>query len=229
MIPSIDKLLEQLPRRIVKLPDEYYDKRVTRARDLAFTVSGVSQLDIIQLILDSLDKNIASGGTFRDWKKQLSSGEIDLPQLPRGRLELIFRNHGQTAYMAGKCKNFDENKTLRPYLRYSAISDSRTRPAHLRLDGVIRPVGDEWWREHMPPNGHNCRCSVVSLTERQAKKMGGITENPPQGGADPKWDYSPCRGAATGETLALERKIERYHPRLRELASKLLMSLKSIR
>ncbi|MDD5395222.1 MAG: phage minor head protein [Thiothrix sp.] len=152
---SVADLLDSLPRRKVKLPEDYYDTRATAARDLAFTVSGVHQLDAVQAVLDSLDANIKAGGSFKDWKKQISeTGEM--ATFPEHRKELVFRNHAQTAYAHGKCKNFEDRKDTRPYLMYSAVGDSRTRPAHQRLDGVIRPVGDAFWRENMPPNGHNC-------------------------------------------------------------------------
>lgn len=52
---------------------------------------------------------------------------------------------------------------------YDAINDSRTRPSHLALDGIIRPVGDSFWNSHYPPNGYRCRCHCISLSEKQAQ------------------------------------------------------------
>ncbi len=227
MIKSIADLIAGLPKRPVKLPDEYYDERAAGARDLAFTVSRITQLDVIQAILDSLDRNIQAGGSFASWKRAIADDQIPI-DLPEHRKELIFRNHAQTAFSAGKCKNFATNQSSRPFLMYSAVGDNRTRPTHARLDGVIRPVGDDWWHRNMPPNGHNCRCSVIALTERQAKKQGGVTENPPEG-ADFGWGHSPCHSPAGGSEGALERKEEGYNPKLRGYASKLLSALTAIK
>jgi uncharacterized protein with gpF-like domain len=72
-------------------------------------------------------------------------------------------------------------------------NDTRTRPAHKAMDNVIKPVGDAFWKTHYPPNGYRCRCSVVSLTESQAKKRGGVTNDkdiPDNAKADKGWDYN---------------------------------------
>lgn len=226
-LPDFTTLFDRLPRRTVKLPQDYYDTRATAARDLAFTVSGISRLDALQAILDSLDANTRAGGTFKDWQRKVDAGELMLG-LPPHRIELVFRMHSQTAYAHGKCRNFEENKAARPFLMYSAVGDSRTRPAHLKMDKVIKPVGDAWWAKHTPPNGFGCRCSIISLSEKQAKARGGITENPPDG-HDPGWDYSPCSHRTAGEEKAMERKAEQYHPRFRGLLKGLMAGLAAIR
>lgn len=226
-LPGIQKLLEGLPDRKVKLPQDYYDTRQTAARDLAFTVSGVARLDAIQAILDSLNSNLQAGGSFAAWQRQVAAGEIPI-NLPPHRVELIFRMHAQTAYAHGKCRNFEANKSARPYLMYSAINDSRTRPAHAKLDGIIRPVGDAWWRRNMPSQGFGCRCSVVALSESQAKRMGGVTDNPPDG-FDAGFDHSPCSGRTEGDERALQRKEPAYHPLLRGFVAGLLAGFQAVR
>lgn len=55
---------------------------------------------------------------------------------------------------------------------YDAINDSRTRPAHRAMDGFIAPVSHPIWKRWYPPCGFNCRCSVISLSEAQAKIRG---------------------------------------------------------
>lgn len=223
---SIADLLETLPKRTVKMPDDYYDTRATAARDLAFTVTGVTRLDAIQRVLDSLNDNLKSGGSFRDWKKTIKDGG-ELSQLPAHRVELVFRNHSQTAYAHGRCRNIAENASTRPYLMYSSVGDSGTRPAHLKLDGVIRPVGDSFWQRNSVPNGHNCRCSIISLNEKQAKARGGITENPPDG-FDAGWDYSPCTHRTQGDETSLQRKTETYHPKLRGFVDRLMQGFAAV-
>ena len=34
------------------------------------------------------------------------------------------------------------------------------------------PIDDPWWNEHMPPNGWNCRSSVVQLSAAQVAELG---------------------------------------------------------
>ena len=37
------------------------------------------------------------------------------------------------------------------------------REAHLALDGVTLPPSDKFWDRCLPPNGWNCRCTVVQV------------------------------------------------------------------
>jgi SPP1 gp7 family putative phage head morphogenesis protein len=184
-------------RRGVELPADYYGERIGLARARAFTVSNMTVLDQIQQVFDSLNEALAKGQTFRDWKKTLPDEAL---ALPKARQELVFRNALQNAYGAGRWEQQTGN-TDRPYLMYDAINDSRTRPNHKALDGIIRPAADEFWKAHYPPNGHNCRCSVIALTPEQAKARGGAHKPvPPEGSADKGWNYNP--GQAFDDHLA---------------------------
>lgn len=37
------------------------------------------------------------------------------------------------------------------------------RPEHAALDRVTLPIDDPFWQEYYPPNGWNCRCTVVQV------------------------------------------------------------------
>lgn len=68
------------------------------------------------------------------------------------------------AQMATKWNDIQATKEELPLLRYDAVNDGRTRPAHAILDGVTLPIDDDFWKEYYPPNGWNCRCSVRQLS-----------------------------------------------------------------
>lgn len=155
--------------RGVLLPGEYYGQRSSSARRAATTVSGVTMLDQVQAVIDSLNDALAQGRAFGEWKKDAEARDW---KLPPGRLETVFRTNVQTAYAAGHWKSFEEGRLRRPYLMWSAINDSRVRPTHLAMDGYIAHVDDPIWRVWHPPAGYNCRCSQISLNETQAKARG---------------------------------------------------------
>lgn len=95
---------------------------------------------------------------------------IDLPKdLP----ETFFRTTTLACYNAGRWRRFVAVKDSRPYLMYDAINDNLIRQNHLAIDGLIRHVDDIFWKTHFPPNGINCRCSIISLTEEQAQARSG--------------------------------------------------------
>ena len=67
----------------------------------------------------------------------------------------------------------------RPYWRYNAVMDERTRPEHAAWNDKVLPADDPWWDTHYPPNGYNCRCTVVSMSEREVSRDGlKISDSP---------------------------------------------------
>ena len=196
--------------RGVVLPDTYYGQLQGVARSYAFSVAGISQLGQIKGVLDSLTSNLENGGTFREWQRQVRDGEIGV-ELPDHRLENIFRTNLQGHLARGRCEHIERHRDTRPYLRYSAVNDSRTRPSHAAMHGTIARVDDAIWGTWMPPNGYQCRCTVVSLTEKQAQARGVDTGSdtgasaPADVAPDNGWGYSPCEYPDKGTRDALER------------------------
>nr|DAS44171.1 MAG TPA: minor capsid component [Caudoviricetes sp.] len=87
-------------------------------------------------------------------------------------LNTTYRVNMQTAYSAARYQRMRDNVDNRPYWQYSAVGDERTRPAHLALNGKIYRYDDPFWVTFYPPNGFNCRCSVIALGERDLQRRG---------------------------------------------------------
>lgn len=67
-----------------------------------------------------------------------------------------------SAVMAAKWEEFAEDGD-RYNLPYRTQKDDKVRPEHAALDGVTLPPSDPFWAEFYPPNGWNCRCTVVQV------------------------------------------------------------------
>ncbi len=67
-----------------------------------------------------------------------------------------------SADMAAKWEQFEADGD-RYLLQYRTAKDDRVRPEHADLDGVTLPADDPFWAEFYPPNGWNCRCTVVQV------------------------------------------------------------------
>ncbi|WP_290095017.1 phage head morphogenesis protein [Paramuribaculum intestinale] len=67
-----------------------------------------------------------------------------------------------SAEMAGRWEQFMADGD-RYYLQYRTQRDNKVRPEHAALDGVTLPLSDSFWEEFYPPNGWNCRCTVVQV------------------------------------------------------------------
>ena len=152
----------------IVLPDEFYSMDL-KTRQMATTVSFLSSLEQVETVIKSLNKTLANGGAFKDFQKLIEESEI---LLPKHYLDNVFRTNIQSAYGHGRWQQQQMSKAERPYLMYSAINDSRVRPAHLALNRIVLPIDHPFWLTHYPPLSFRCRCTVIALTEKQALKYG---------------------------------------------------------
>ncbi|MCA0303487.1 MAG: minor capsid protein [Proteobacteria bacterium] len=193
----------------------------------AFTVAGVSRLDVLQDVRSAVDEAVSDGSTFAEFKqavrqklaskgwwgpvqvKDPATGETKTVDLSRSRrLRTIFDTNLRTAYAAGHWQRLQRNKDIMPFLRYSAVLDSRTRPMHRRWGDpkfpVILPVEHPWWQTHLPPNGWNCRCTVVPMTAAQVDRAGlHVMQDGPYDGPD-----QTVVNERTGETFKVPPGVD---------------------
>lgn len=67
-----------------------------------------------------------------------------------------------SADMATRWERFEEDGD-RYNLQYRTANDDKVRPQHAALHGVTLPISDPFWKTYYPPNGWNCRCTVVQV------------------------------------------------------------------
>ncbi|WP_439240889.1 phage minor head protein [Lonepinella sp. BR2474] len=162
----------------------------------ATSIANLSSLEMTKDIYQSLAEAQAKGIAFGQWKKDLVAhfekkgwvvghdkkisrgidGTIladpktgELFGTPR-RLETIFRTNMQQAFAAQNYQALRDNADERPYWQYSAVNDDRTRPSHGAMDGLIYRFDDPFWSVFYPPNGFNCRCTVIALADRDIER-----------------------------------------------------------
>lgn len=160
----------------------------------AFTVAKAMRMDILQDIRDMVQKALDEGIAFQQFKKELEpklrakgwwgkkpivdeTGATEVQLGSPHRLRTIYETNLQTAYMAGRYKEFMDNVDDRPYWQYVAVMDSRTRPAHAALNGKVFRYDDPFWDTHYPPLGFNCRCRVRALSADNLKDRGLTVES----------------------------------------------------
>ncbi len=181
----------------------------------AFTVAKAMRLDILADIREALDKALAEGKTFEEFKRNLTptlmdkgwwgrkemmdpaTGEFKNVQLgsPR-RLRIMFDANIRTAHAAGDWAKIERVKDRRPFLMYDAVNDGRTRPQHKSWSGTILPVDDPWWDTHYTPNGWRCRCRVRQLGYRDLARLGLQVAD-----KAPTIEMKPWRNPRTGDTV----------------------------
>ena len=196
-----------------------FDWRDTSAAQhlTSFTVAKVAQIDILEDIRKAVDAAIAKGWTFERFRRELEpllrkkgwwgrkmmrdplTGETRAVQLGSvRRLRIIFDTNIRMAYARGRWQAIERLAHVRPWLRYVAVLDERTRPEHARWHGTILRWDHPSWQTHYPPCGWNCRCTVQQLSERDLERFGFTpSQEPPE-----DWNRTrPWHNARTNETI----------------------------
>lgn len=201
-------------------------KFLEQTRSKAITVSDIQKLETVKELMDSLEKAIKDGSTFKEW--QASFDVESVQDKIKANLNTVYRNSTNTAYNQGTYQSALEVQDEFPYLMYEAINDSRTRESHARMNGIVRRVDDPFWSRNLPINGHNCRCGVRQLSEAEARAMGITTDRrldriKKEGGKPDREFNSPIkRNSVVGLEQAFQQKInELKSPVLRKQARQL--------
>lgn len=84
----------------------------------------------------------------------------------RNYLQAEYQTAKRGAQMAHLWNRFLEQKEYYPNLVYRTVGDSRVRPEHAALNGVVKPIDDPFWKTYYPPNGWRCRCTVMNTAEK---------------------------------------------------------------
>ncbi len=230
-----------------------YADMVGEERAAASVIAKMMDTDLLATVHQSLIDAAERGTPYQEWARSITPmlqekgwwGRREVIDPATGlkvtaqlgapyRLQTIFRTNMQTAYAVGMWQQIAAQAQDAPYLLYDAVDDHRTRPDHAAWDGTVLPVSHPWWRTHTPPNGWNCRCSIIQLSKDDLDDLGlQVTAVPAQGtydwtnprtgkveriplGIDPGFDHNP--GAKRLEELRrlAGEKIEALPAEIRE-------------
>jgi len=211
----------------------------------AFTVAKSTGFDVLSDIYSEVSRVVAEGKSIREAVQDLTpilqakgwwgrkdvvdpaTGEVVSAQLgSTRRLRTIFDANLRVSYAAGHWSQFEATKQTRPWLRYVAIMDARTRPLHARLHNLCLPVDHPFWDTWAPPNGWNCRCTLQSLSDRDVERMRGqLVFEPPAisarpwtnrrtgevlwvpDGIDPGWAYNPGKTGSRAASAYADKLV----------------------
>lgn len=67
-----------------------------------------------------------------------------------------------SALMAARWKKFEEDGD-KYLLQYRTMYDKRVRRTHRMMHNITLPITSPFWDKYFPPNGWNCRCTVVQV------------------------------------------------------------------
>jgi SPP1 gp7 family putative phage head morphogenesis protein len=163
-------------RKKVRVPTRAWTDMWQEMHSAGFAVAGAQSDALLKDFHEAVTKAIADGTTLETFRKDFDRIVAEHGWSYNGsrgwRSRVIFQTNLRTSYAAGKWEQIQQVKEDRPYLRYVAVMDGRTRPEHASWHDTVLPADDPWWQTHFPPNGWNCRCTVQSLNDRDLERYG---------------------------------------------------------
>lgn len=170
-VPPLKDTLSLWRKRKI-LDSKTFEKLADELKGQAGRLAGVWHKRFVEAVYGSLFDAMADGLTLQGWipKAQalldqygadtgvrIFSGEEWSPWYS----DLVFRNANAAATAGGRYAEMFSREWIRraPYWIHDAINDTRTRPDHLALDGMVFPKNEDWARKYLAPLGHGCRCS----------------------------------------------------------------------
>ena len=153
-----------------------FDKLSEAAKAKAFTIGGGATRQVRQSIKDLIDQALSEGVALKDFQNQAADilDSAGISERSPWYWETVYRTNMATSYQVGRWQQMTDPDVVaeRPYLRYVSALLPTSRPSHREKHGLVYPVEDPFWDEWYPPNGFNCRCTVMSVSESLLGRRG---------------------------------------------------------
>lgn len=216
-----DEIVEYLKSKNIKITWNWQEQ-LKLIQDEVFTIAKVLDADLLQDIQESLIKNLAEGGSFDQFKKDIEpileqKGYLTRSDGSSWKLDLIYRQNLQNSFMKARYLEQVALKDTFPIMQYIAIDDSRTTTVCRSLNGKIFYVNDKYTDVIYPPNHFRCRSRITSLTEGQAARKGFVPEK-----LTTKDTKEVAKGFDKPPTTPFKPDTKKYFPELRKKVSKFL-------
>jgi SPP1 gp7 family putative phage head morphogenesis protein len=194
-LPFEDAIQTFLERDIIS-PEEF-QALSDAARTRAFTATNLATDTLVRLAYSKITVALGEGTTLREFAQAIREGEASLgiSASDPAYVENVYRTNVASAYGAGRYRQITSPavQAARPYVEYRTAGDSRVRPNHRRLNGLIFRQDDPAWPKYAPPNGFQCRCSIVvrRASDVDPSRVVDASTLGPEYDPDPGWASAP--------------------------------------
>jgi len=171
-LPSDD--ISDYIANLVPVSKDIFDGLTAQYRKDAFTLAGAADVRLIARIRDELAAVAKEGGTAAEFEAAVNklTDDAGIARLNAFTLDTAFQTAMQKAFSLGRFEQMrDPSVTdVLPFWQYWTVGDGHVRPEHAVIDQFTARAEDPVWMKIYPPNGFNCRCSVVPILESEALK-----------------------------------------------------------
>jgi hypothetical protein len=141
-----------------------------------FTIAGVQNRQMLEVIQDELAKQIGKGANLREFKTfmgdrlraagMIASKQPETGKFSASHIDTVFRTNTANAYGAGRHAHATQPAVMRarPIWEWVFVNDrhTRRRPEANHGQKFMLWANDPFWQRVYAPAGHRCRCRVVT-------------------------------------------------------------------
>lgn len=163
----------------VAVTREEWNAMTVEARRQSFTIAGAQQLDVVQVVMDSLQSAIDNGTPIEKWRASIKEklGKR-FGQVNPSHLTTAFINANQTAYNTGRYYQMSSPAVTKvlPWRRYDSVLDQATSEICKACASTILPHdhrgGIRTGRHSITAADRRCaRCPIGWRSELVAKPL----------------------------------------------------------
>lgn len=134
----------------------------------SFETAAIKEKTTVENVRASFEKALREGQTFEQYKKE----NTNLWGSENKHIKTIFYTNMETLYGAGKYWEYNDpaHKERFPYFMYLTVGDENVREEHKEMHGKVFRRDDKVWDIWWPPNGFNCRCDVIMVSDYEMKQ-----------------------------------------------------------
>ena len=170
------KFNEAINHFVKKAPILYekLDDIIISAKDTYFYIKRSTELEATKRVLESLKKTLENGGTYQEWKQDISDIADKAGLGEDGWYShLVFRQNMVNAYQSGRYEQqMQDDDEYFSYLLFDGVEDERQTDFCRTYSGKVYKKSDPIWALIYPPNHFNCRSSVIELGADKIKELG---------------------------------------------------------
>lgn len=147
---AVDTALKEVPLDEVS---------VQRLKESNYVFSGIKTFHELKETFPSL---LDEGGNRKPFERFLNDVQKVHKTYNVQYLRTEYNFAHASALMAARWKKFEQDGD-RYLLQYRTMYDKRVRRTHRMMHNITLPVTSPFWDKYFPPNGWNCRCTVVQV------------------------------------------------------------------
>ena len=176
-------------RKVKGLQDGYL-------RSQSFWIQGVEHQSTLEDALQSIVSAVDLGTTQAAFREQFAEM---LDGIKGGLAQTVFRTNTQAAYQQAQVASYMANPLVE-MLTYVTAGDEAVREEHAEWEGITLPKDDDFWDDHIPPCGFNCRCVIRVSSETDT----ATALDDPRMDLPPDKGFEGPRGDALGTYIAAQ-------------------------